>query len=373
MTSTINDQLSTGASCRKPSTNTFFHGKKVLITGHTGFKGSWLSLWLQSMGAEVTGFALAPPTQPSLFEVADVGRGMTSIVGDIRDLEHLRAVFAEYKPEIVIHMAAQALVRYSYAEPVETYSTNVMGTVNILEAVRATPGVKAVVNVTSDKCYENREWAWGYRENEAMGGFDPYSNSKGCAELVTAAYRNSFFNASTINHQPSTALASARAGNVIGGGDWADDRLIPDIMRAIAESRPVSIRNPHAIRPWQHVLEPLSGYLLLAQKLYQEGTTYAEGWNFGPNDEDAKPVQWIVERLTKSWGEGASWVLDGGEHPHEAHYLKLDCSKARARLDWHPRWHLDETLDKIVEWNRACRDGENMRELTLRQISAYNA
>ena len=350
----------------------FWNGKRVLLTGHTGFKGSWLSLWLQSMGAEVTGFALAPPSKPSLFEVADIARGMTSVVGDIRDLDHLRKVFVECKPEIVIHMAAQALVRYSYVEPVETYSTNVMGTVNVLEAVRTTPGVKAVVNVTSDKCYENREWVWGYRENEAMGGFDPYSNSKGCAELVTAAYRSSFFNSDKYQ-QHGVALASARAGNVIGGGDWAEDRLIPDIMRAIGEGGAVNIRNPHAIRPWQHVLEPLSGYLLLAQKLYQEGVAYADGWNFGPSDEDAKPVQWIVERLTNSWGEGASWMLDGGEHPHEAHYLKLDCSKARARLDWHPRWHLDETLDKIVDWNRAYRDGADMRDVTLSQINAYNA
>ena len=351
----------------------FWDGKRVLLTGHSGFKGSWLSLWLQAMGAQVTGFALAPPTKPSLFEVADVGSGMTSIVGDIRDLAHLRAVFAEHQPAIVIHMAAQALVRYSYIEPVETYSTNVMGTVNLLEAVRSTDGVKAVVSVTSDKCYENREWVWSYRENEAMGGYDPYSSSKGCAELVTAAYRNSYFHPSTFNDKHSTALASARAGNVIGGGDWAEDRLIPDIMRAITEGRPVNIRNPHAIRPWQHVLEPLSGYLLLAQKLYEEGTGYAEGWNFGPNDEDAKPVQWIVDKLTKSWGEGASWILDDGDHPHEAHYLKLDCSKAKARLDWHPRWHLDETLGKIVEWQRAYRDGQDMREVTLRQISAYNA
>ena len=350
----------------------FWHGKRVLLTGHTGFKGSWLSLWLQSMGADVTGFALAPPSKPSLFEVADIARGMSSVVGDIRDLEHLRAVFAERRPEIVIHMAAQALVRYSYVEPVETYSTNVMGTVNVLEAVRTTSGVKAVVNVTSDKCYENREWVWGYRENEAMGGFDPYSNSKGCAELVASAYRSSFFNADKYQ-QHGVALASARAGNVIGGGDWAEDRLIPDIMRAIGEGRAVNIRNPHAIRPWQHVLEPLSGYLLLAQKLYQEGTAYADGWNFGPSDEDAKPVQWIVEKLTKSWGEGANWKLDGGEHPHEAHYLKLDCSKARARLDWHPRWHLDETLDKIVDWNRAYRDGADMRDVTMSQIKAYRA
>jgi CDP-glucose 4,6-dehydratase len=352
----------------------FWRGKRVFLTGHTGFKGSWLSLWLQSMGAQVVGYALVPPTNPSLFEVADVAKGMTSIIGDIRDLERLRAVFAEHQPEIVIHMAAQPLVRYSYIEPVETYSTNVMGTVNLLEAVRSTASVKAAVNVTTDKCYENREWAWGYRENEPMGGYDPYSSSKGCAELVTAAYRNSYFNnPSTINNKPSPAVATARAGNVIGGGDWAEDRLIPDIMRAITEGRPVNIRNPHAIRPWQHVLEPLSGYLLLAQKLYEEGAAYAEGWNFGPNDEDAKPVQWIVEKLTQSWGEGASWALDGGEHPHEAHYLKLDCSKAKARLDWHPRWHLDETLGKIVEWHRAYRDENDIREVTLRQISAYNA
>ena len=349
----------------------FWRGKRVLLTGHTGFKGSWLSLWLQSMGAQVVGYALAPPTEPSLFEVAGVGAGMTSVIGDIRDLEHLRAVFAEHKPEIVIHMAAQPLVRYSYAEPVETYSTNVMGTVNLLEAVRGTPGVKAVVNVTTDKCYENREWAWGYRENEAMGGYDPYSSSKGCAELVTAAYRNSFFNSATFNVKHSTAIASARAGNVIGGGDWAEDRLIPDIMRAITQGRSVTIRNPHAIRPWQHVLEPLSGYLKLAQKLYEEGAAYAEGWNFGPNDEDAKPVQWIVEQLTQSWGEGASWLLDGGEHPHEAHYLKLDCSKAKSRLDWHPRWHLDEALKRIVDWQKQYLYGRDMRAVTIEQIDLY--
>ena len=322
------------------------------------------------MDATVVGYSLAPPTNPSLFEVAEVGKGMTSIIGDIRDLEKLRAVFAEHKPEIVIHMAAQPLVRYSYIEPVETYSTNVMGTVNLLEAVRSTGSVKAVVNVTSDKCYENREWVWGYRENEAMGGYDPYSSSKGCAELVAAAYRNSFFHPENYQ-QHGVAIASARAGNVIGGGDWAGDRLIPDILRAITEGRPVNIRNPHAIRPWQHVLEPLSGYLQLAQKLYEEGVSYAEGWNFGPNDEDAKPVQWIVEKLTESWGEGASWVLDGGDHPHEAHYLKLDCSKAKARLDWHPRWHLDETLGKIVDWHRAHRDGKDMRAFSLSQIKLY--
>ena len=348
----------------------FWRGKRVLMTGHTGFKGSWLSLWLQSMEAQVVGYALAPPTTPSLFDVAKVGKGMTSIIGDIRDLEKFRAVFTEHKPEIVIHMAAQPLVRYSYIEPVETYSTNVMGTVNLLEAVRSTPSVKAVVNITSDKCYENREWVWGYRENEAMGGYDPYSSSKGCAELVASAYRNSYFHPDKYQ-QHGVALASARAGNVIGGGDWAGDRLIPDILRAIVQNKPVHIRNPHAIRPWQHVLEPLAGYLQLAQKLYTEGAAYAEGWNFGPNEEDAKPVQWIVEQLTTAWGEGASWKLDGGEHPHEAHYLKLDCSKAKAQLDWHPKWHLDATLSAIIEWHRAHRDGKDMRALTLKQIQQY--
>ncbi|MBU0620416.1 MAG: CDP-glucose 4,6-dehydratase [Gammaproteobacteria bacterium] len=349
---------------------TFWRGKKVFMTGHTGFKGGWLSLWLQSMGAQVTGFALLPPTIPSLFEVADVAQGMTSIIGDIREAESLAKAVREAAPEIVIHMAAQPLVRYSYANPVETYSTNVMGTVHLLEAVRQTPSVRAVVNVTSDKCYDNKEWVWGYRENEAMGGFDPYSNSKGCAELVASAYRNSFFNPEKY-HEHKVALASVRAGNVIGGGDWAADRLIPDILRAISDNKPVVIRSPHAIRPWQHVLEPLSGYLLLAEKLYEQGIAYAEGWNFGPNDEDAKPVQWIVERLTEQWGDGASWLLDGGEHPHEAHYLKLDCSKARMRLEWQPRWHLDHTLEMIVTWQQAWLAKQDMRSFTLKQIEQY--
>lgn len=350
--------------------STFWQGKRVLLTGHTGFKGSWLSLWLQSLNAQVTGYALVPPTKPSLFEAAEVGKGMASVNGDIRDLEHLQRVFAEHRPEIVIHMAAQPLVRYSYNEPVETYSTNVMGTVNLLEAVRHTSGVKVVLNVTSDKCYDNREWHWGYREHEAMGGYDPYSNSKGCAELVTAAYRNSYFHPEKY-HEHGVALATGRAGNVIGGGDWAEDRLIPDIMRAIAKSHPVKIRNPHAIRPWQHVLEPLSGYLALAQKLYEEGAAYAEGWNFGPSDEDAKPVQWIVESLTNTWGKGASWQLDGDSHPHEAHYLKLDCSKAKARLAWHPRWHLQNALGAIVDWHQAYHAGKDMRTVTLGQIAEY--
>jgi CDP-glucose 4,6-dehydratase len=344
----------------------FWSDKRVFLTGHTGFKGGWLSLWLQAMGAKVHGYALNPPTEPNLFTVAEVGKGMAGCeIADIRDAEKLCHAMQAANPEIVFHLAAQPLVRYSYAQPTETYAVNVMGTVNLLEAVRATPSVKAAVIVTTDKCYENREWAWGYRENESMGGFDPYSSSKGCAELVTSAYRRSYLESAGI------ALASARAGNVIGGGDWAGDRLIPDILRAITEGKPVNIRSPHAIRPWQHVLEPLSGYLQLAQKLYEEGAAYADGWNFGPNDEDAKPVQWIVENLTRSWGEGASWMLDGGDHPHEAHYLKLDCSKAKARLDWHPRWRLVETLDKIVEWHRDYEHGKNMNAATLKQIDIY--
>lgn len=348
----------------------FWKGKRVLMTGHTGFKGSWLSLWLQSMHAQVVGYALTAPTKPSLFEVAEVGKGMTSIIGDIRDLEHLRAVFSKHKPEIVIHMAAQPLVRYSYLEPVETYSTNVMGTVNLLEAVRSTSSVKAVVNITSDKCYENREWVWGYRESEAMGGYDPYSSSKGCAELVASAYRSSYFNPKDYAKH-GVAMASARAGNVIGGGDWAGDRLIPDIIRAIEKGIPVLIRSPHAIRPWQHVLEPLAGYLLLAERLYNEGIKYAEGWNFGPSDTDAQPVEWIVRRLCDAWGEGASWKLDAQEGPHEAHYLKLDCSKAHNQLGWKPVWNLEQTIATIVAWQKAANRNVDMHKLTLSQIADY--
>lgn len=348
----------------------FWQGKRVFLTGHTGFKGGWLSLWLQQLGAEVTGYALEAPTTPSLFEVAGVARGMVSIIGDVRDGEALKRAMAEARPEIVIHMAAQPLVRYSYVNPVETYATNVMGVVNLLEAVRATPGVRSVVNVTSDKCYENREWPWGYRENEAMGGYDPYSNSKGCAELVTAGYRSSFFNAEKYAEH-GIALGSGRAGNVIGGGDWALDRLIPDMLRAIGAGQPVMIRNPHSIRPWQHVLEPLSGYLTLAEKLYTEGPVHAEGWNFGPHDIDAKPVEWIIERMTQEWGAGASWQLDGQNHPHEATYLKLDCSKARGQLGWHPRWDIGQTIARIVEWHKACDQGADMREFTLAQITTY--
>lgn len=348
----------------------FWAGKRVLLTGHTGFKGGWLSLWLQQMGADVTGFALEATGEPSLFAAADVATGMHSIIGDVRDGEHLKRVMREAQPEIVIHMAAQALVRYSYTNPVETYAVNVMGLVNLFEAVRATAGIRAVVNVTSDKCYQNKEWAWGYREDEAFGGYDPYSNSKACAELVTEAYRNSYFNPA---HYPDhgVALASGRAGNVIGGGDWAVDRLIPDMLRAIASEQPVQIRSPHSIRPWQHVLEPLSGYLVLAEHLYRDGPAFAEGFNFGPHDTDARPVEWIIERLCQSWGDGASWALDGQPQPHEATYLKLDCSKARSRLGWHPRWHLSQTIEKIVEWHKAMEAGADMRGMTLAQITTY--
>jgi CDP-glucose 4,6-dehydratase len=343
----------------------FWRGKRVLLTGHTGFKGSWLSLWLQSLGAELQGFALAPPSTHNLFTEARVGEGMASTIADVRDLDALASSMAAFRPDIVIHMAAQPLVRLSYAEPVETYATNVMGTVHLLEAVRRTPGVRVVVNVTTDKCYENREWAWGYREDEPMGGHDPYSNSKGCSELVSSAYRRSFF------QQGGPALATARAGNVIGGGDWASDRLVPDILRAFERGEPVIIRNPHSTRPWQHVLEPLSGYLTLAQRLWDDGAAFAEGWNLGPRDEDARPVQWIVERLAAQWGDGARWQLDGGVHPHEANFLKLDISKARARLGWQPRWRLDQALEHIVAWHRAWLGREDVRALCLQQIDLY--
>ena len=344
----------------------FWSGKRVFVTGHTGFKGSWLCLWLQSLGAEITGYALAPPTQPSLFEQARVNAGMRSILADIRDLPTLQQALQAARPEIVIHMAAQPLVRYSYRNPVETYVTNVMGTVHLLESVRNTPEVRAVVNITTDKCYENREWVWGYRENEALGGHDPYSSSKGCAELVTAAYRNSFF------HTPgSAALATARAGNVIGGGDWADERLIPDILRAFERQQPVRIRNPHAIRPWQHVLEPLSGYLALAERLYEQGPTFAEAWNFGPSDDDAQPVQWLVEHMANHWGHGAHWLADSGAHPHEAHHLKLDIAKAKARLGWQPRWPLGVALQKTLEWHQAYLNASDMQQHSLQQIQDY--
>ena len=350
--------------------NGIYRNKKVLITGHTGFKGSWLCLLLNELGADVYGYALEAPTQPSLFQEAKIEELITSYIGDIRDLTHIQEVISEIKPEIVIHMAAQPLVRDSYTIPVETYAINVMGTVHLLEACRNTSSVKAIVNVTTDKCYENKEWHWGYRENEPMGGYDPYSNSKGCSELVTSAYRNSYFNPKNYERH-GVALASARAGNVIGGGDWANDRLIPDFIRAISEGRKLNIRSPYAIRPWQHVLEPLTGYLTLAAKLFTEGTAYAESWNFGPDDADAKNVEWITQTICELWGEKATYEVDTNPQPHEANYLKLDCSKAKAKLDWHPKWNINETLESIVDWSKAFLSGEDMCRLTIRQIKQY--
>jgi CDP-glucose 4,6-dehydratase len=347
----------------------FWKDRRVLVTGHTGFKGSWLSLWLQHMGAQVSGYALAPETDPNLFELARVGAGMASTIGDVRDLAALRRCVESARPEIVLHLAAQSVVRLSYDKAVETYATNVMGTVNVLEAVRHNAGVRAVVIVTSDKCYENREWEWGYRENEPMGGHDPYSSSKGCAELVTAAYRASFFGAG----KHPAAIASVRAGNVIGGGDWTCDRLIPDIMRAIAAKQPVAIRNPDAVRPWQHVLEPLGGYLEVARRLCNDGAGYAEAWNFGPAYEDCRPVRWIVARLSEGWGPDATWQLDERPRPHEANFLKLDSSKAMARLGWHPRWKLARALASIVEWHKAHLAGANMRDVVLEQVRQYTS
>lgn len=344
----------------------FWQGKKVLITGHTGFKGSWLSLYLQSLGAEVIGFALTPPTTPNLFTLADVATKMNSIMGDIRDFDSVLTVLKKYRPEIIIHMAAQPLVRYSYREPIETYATNVMGTVHLLEAVRQVGGVKSIVNVTTDKCYENKEWHWGYRERDELGGHDPYSNSKACAELVTSAYRSSYFNPS--NH---VGLASARAGNVIGGGDWAEDRLIPDIIKACMNDVNVSIRNPHALRPWQHVLEPLHGYLMLAERLYKSPEKYAQAWNFGPNENDVKPVSWIADRILKFWNSHTSWVTENADHPHEATYLKLDCSNAKSELGWQPRWNLERSLKETVNWYKAYQAKENMRDITLAEIKTY--
>jgi len=345
----------------------FWRAKRVLLTGHTGFKGSWLSLWLQSMGVPLRGLSLSPPTEPALFNVARVAEGMEHHIADIRDYAAVKSAMDDFKPEIVIHMAAQPLVRLSYQQPIETYATNVMGTVHVLEAARHSGSVRAIVNVTTDKCYENREWVWGYREDEPMGGHDPYSNSKGCAELVSSAYRKSFLNGAGI------AMATARAGNVIGGGDWALDRLIPDTLRALQNQQSVLIRNPHAIRPWQHVLEPLSGYLLLAERLYTNGQTDAEGWNFGPRDEDARTVQWIVEHLCEDWGHGATWALQSGENLHEASFLKLDISKARQRLQWTPRWSLETALKRITEWHQAWLSGQDMRSVCLNQINQYRA
>lgn len=327
-----------------------YQGKKVLLTGHTGFKGSWLAFWLQRLGAEVCGYALSAPTEPAHWNLLKLD--LRSEIADIRDSKILGKVFREFQPEIVFHLAAQPLVRASYRDPVETYSTNVMGTLNIFEACRKTESVRAVINVTSDKCYENREWARGYREEDAMGGHDPYSSSKGCSELLTASYRNSYFNNADFEKTHQTLLASCRAGNVIGGGDWAEDRLIPDIMRAVAADKPVEIRNPGATRPWQHVLEPLGGYLLVGQRLLEKQPEYAAGWNFGPDEDADLSVCDVVERIKQYWSRIDYRLAQIAEAPHEANLLKLDCTKARKQLNWRPVWNSETTFEKTVGWYR---------------------
>ncbi len=354
--------------------NTFsWQGKKVFLTGHTGFKGGWLALWLASKGATVRGYSLDPCTDPSLFTAARVGLGIDDIRGDIRNPATLEPALRDFAPEVVFHMAAQPLVRLSYDDPVGTYETNVIGTARVLDAVRRTPSVRAVVSVTTDKCYENKEWVWGYRESDPLGGYDPYSSSKACAEIVSAAYRQSYFPVSKFAEH-RVALATARAGNVIGGGDWSLDRLIPDLVRGFLAGEPVGIRRPLAIRPWQHVLEPLAGYIALAEHLLSpEAARYATAYNFGPHDDDARPVGWIVEKMTTFWGDGASWVLDEQEHVHEAGYLKLDASRARADLAWKPRLRLETALQWLVEWYRAWQSGADMHAFTLAQIAAYES
>lgn len=348
----------------------FWKDKRVLITGHTGFKGSWLSIWLHKLGAKVIGYSLPAPSQPSLYEITGLREMITSIHGDIRDLKHLQRVYNEYQPEIIIHMAAQALVRESYHNPVETYETNIMGTVHVLEAARHVESIRVIVSVTSDKCYENREWHWGYRENEAMGGYDPYSSSKGCAELVAAAYRRSFYRYPS-RQMRGISLATARAGNVIGGGDWAKDRLVPDIMQAYLEKRKVVIRFPGALRPWQHVLEPIYGYLLLAEKLWGHGEKFEGGWNFGPNDSDARPVSWIVDKLAFLCEGGIEWEISSDSHRHEANYLKLDCSKAKNLLGWTPSLNLSTALQWIVRWYKSFQDGDDILKASINDITQY--
>ena len=350
----------------------FWKGRRVFLTGHTGIKGSWAAMWLQAMGAEVTGYSLEPPTDPSFFELAGVAQGMDHHIGDIRDHGSLFDALEASRAEIVIHMAAQALVRRSYVDPLETYSTNVMGTANLLDAVRQCESVRAVVSVTSDKCYENKEWDWGYRENDPMGGYDPYSSSKGCAELVTASYRQSFFNTDDYASH-GVAVATVRAGNIICGGDWAEDRLVPDIVRAIIAGEQAVIRFPEAIRPWQHVLDPLSGYFTLAEKLYSDGPAFAEAWNFGPGSDSEQPVRVLADQMATLWGDGASWKLSDDYHPHEAGYLKLDCSKARAKLGWRPMIGLEAALEACVSWYKAYSRGDDLKQITLDQINAHQS
>ena len=350
--------------------NNIYHGKRILITGHTGFKGGWLSLWLQNLGADVLGYSLPPPTTPNLFTVAGVQDKINSIIADIRDKEALFKAFNRHKPEIVFHLAAQSLVRPSYSDPVETYETNVMGTVNVLEACRLNPSVHAMVNVTSDKCYENIGKKEGYVENDKMGGSDPYSASKGCSELIAQSYLQSFFNPDNYATH-GVAMASARAGNVIGGGDWGVDRLIPDCIKAFNEKKKIMIRYPNATRPWQHVLEPLYGYLLLAQHLYEGGGRYTGGWNFGSDTKNSKPVHWLADKIVELWGEDSSWITHEGPHLKEANALTLDCSKAKKQLHWESKYNLETALKNTINWYKAFRDKKNMMEYTLEQINAY--
>jgi CDP-glucose 4,6-dehydratase len=342
----------------------FWQGKRVLVTGHTGFKGGWLALWLKHLGAEVSGFALSPPTQPSLYEVARIGSKVNSIIGDVRDLSELASAIDRVQPQIIFHLAAQSLVRVSYQNPVDTYTTNVLGTVHVLEAARRFGGTRVVLNITSDKCYENREVLWGYRETDPMGGYDPYSSSKGCAELVAAAYRRSYFEGG------STRLGSVRAGNVIGGGDWAEDRLIPDCMRALSRDETILVRRPNAVRPWQHVLEPLSGYLLYAEKLF-ELADLPPALNFGPWEADVRPVGEVVKSIVALWGGNARWEVRSDGGPHEAGLLTLDSTLARHRLGWQPRLRLADALAYTVEWHKRLVAGEPMERVTLEQIVRY--
>lgn len=348
-------------------TPTFWRGRRVFLTGHTGFKGGWLSLWLQELGAEVHGFALAPTTDPALFDVAAVARGMHSTIGDVRDYPALLAAMQAARPEIVFHLAAQPLVPLSYDAPVDTFATNVMGTVHLLEACRQVAGIQAVVVVSSDKCYENREQIWGYRETDPMGGHDPYSASKGCTELIVASYRRSFLAAAGI------PVASARAGNVIGGGDWTPSRLVPDVLAAFGAGRPVTLRSPGATRPWQHVLEPLSGYLQLAERLVDEGAAFAEGWNFGPGEADSHSVAWVVKQLAEGWGPDARWAAASTAAVHEAHHLKLDATLARERLGWRPRWPAEQAIARTLAWHQAWQTGADMRRYTLDEIAAFGS
>jgi len=348
----------------------FWKDKKVFITGHTGFKGPWLCIWLSSMGANITGYALKPEKTPNLFELTGTEKLITSIIGDIRDKSLLEEALLRIKPHIVIHMAAQALVRKSYENPSETYDTNIMGTVNLFEAIRVCKSVRAVINVTTDKCYENKEWYWPYRETDPLGGYDPYSASKACSEIITASYRRAFFNPEKHNFH-GTGVASARSGNVIGGGDWSKDRLFPDCFKALMKNEKIIIRNPGATRPWQHVLEPLGGYIMLGEKLYISGKDYSEAWNFGPEDSDSKTVEWLVKKLCEKWDSKACYEIDKSIQPHEAFSLKLDSSRAKAGLGWTPKWNIEKAIGKTIEWMKAYEEKKDMKEVCLKQIEDY--